>query len=88
MGFSRLRVLCPLSAAKDPIKSMIDYIALSIGHGLLAFACWHLFMRPGVDVDPLIGSIKDAEKANRNATSLAGRNARRQAQSDGAEASL
>lgn len=56
---------------------MIDYIALSIGHGLMAFAMWHLFMREGVDVDPLIGGIKSAEKAIRKSTSAAGRNAQR-----------
>lgn len=61
---------------------MIDYIALSIGHGLLAYAFWHLFMRAGVDVDPLIGEIRDAEKANRKAISFAGRNARRHADAD------
>ncbi|MBV7258758.1 hypothetical protein [Erythrobacter crassostreae] len=61
---------------------MIDYIALSIGHGLLAFAFWHMFMRAGVDVDPLIAEIQDAEKANRQNTSIAGRNAQRRSQAD------
>lgn len=60
---------------------MIDYIALSIGHGLLAIAFWHLFMRDGVDVDPLIDELHQAEKANRKATSIAGRAARRRAES-------
>jgi len=58
---------------------MIDYIALSLGHGLMAYALWHLFMRPGVDVDPLIGGIQDAEKANRKLKSVASRNAARRA---------
>ncbi|TRD11215.1 hypothetical protein FGU71_04675 [Erythrobacter insulae] len=66
---------------------MIDYIALSVGHGLLAFAFWHLFMRSGVDVDPLIGDIRDAEKANRQATSIAGRNAQRRTKTEGAKQS-
>ena len=61
---------------------MIDYIALSLGHGLMAYAFWHLFMRPGVDVDPLIGGIKDAEKTNRKLKSVAGRNAARRAAGD------
>lgn len=59
---------------------MIDYIALTIGHGLLAFAFWHLFLRAGTDVDPLIDEIRSAEKANRDVTSAAGRNAQRRAQ--------
>lgn len=58
---------------------MIDYIALTIGHGLMAFAFWHLFMRADVDVDPLLDEIRSAEKANRQLTSAAGRNAVRRA---------
>ena len=61
---------------------MIDYIALSIGHGLLALAFWHLFMRRSVDVDPLIEEIREAEAANRKLTSTAGRNAARREGSD------
>lgn len=56
---------------------MIDYIALTIGHGLLAYAFWHLFMRDGVDSDPLIEAIKTEEKANRKTTSATGRAAAR-----------
>ena len=56
---------------------MIDYIALTIGHGLLAYAIWHLCMRDGVDADPLIEEFKSADKANREASSAAGRAAAR-----------
>ncbi len=73
---------CLLCTRKDRAGRMIDYIALSIGHGLLAYAFWHLFMRAGVDVDPLISEIRDAEKANRKASSASGRNAKRRAHVD------
>ncbi len=56
---------------------MIDYFALALGHGLLAIALLRLVMRDGLDKDPLIGSIKDETQANRQATSVAGRNATR-----------
>ena len=54
---------------------MIDYIALSLGHGLLAIALWRLFMRDAVDADPLIESIRAEEQANRKAIREAGRTA-------------
>jgi hypothetical protein len=56
---------------------MIDYIALSIGHGLLAYAFWCLFMRERVDVDPLLDEIQSTERANRKANSAAARAAAR-----------
>jgi hypothetical protein len=58
---------------------MIDYFALALGHGLLAFALVHLFFGEEVDHDPLIGAIKDQTNQNRMTASAAGRNARRRA---------
>lgn len=37
---------------------MIDYLALSIGHGLLALAFLRLVLREGLNLDPLLGSFK------------------------------
>jgi len=65
---------------------MIDYFALALGHGLLAIALLRLVMREGLDEDPLIGSINDEAKANRKATSTAGRNAARRERDDGEDA--
>ena len=59
---------------------MIDYIALSLGHGLIAYALWRLFMRADVDFDPLIGGIQDEMRQNRMQASAAGRNAKRRAE--------
>lgn len=59
---------------------MIDYISLAIGHGLLAFALFKLVMREDLDVDPAIQLLKDKAEAEREAASVAGRNARRRAQ--------
>ena len=56
---------------------MIDYIALSLGHGLIAYALWCLFMRREVDFDPLIGGIQEEMRQNRMEASAAGRNAKR-----------
>ncbi len=56
---------------------MIDYIALALGHGLLAIALLRLVMRPGLDEDPLIEAIKTETEGNRKTTSAAGRNAAR-----------
>jgi hypothetical protein len=58
---------------------MIDYFALALGHGLLAFALVHLFFRAEVDHDPLINSIKEKVRAHRMTASTAGRNAQRRA---------
>ncbi|BDI59963.1 hypothetical protein [Qipengyuania nanhaisediminis] len=43
---------------------MIDYLSLSIGHALLAFALIRLVMRDDLDSDPVIGA---SEKARREA---------------------
>lgn len=56
---------------------MIDYISLAIGHGLLAFALLRLVMREDVDIDPAIAALKERAKAESEAASIAGRNARR-----------
>ena len=56
---------------------MIDYLSLAIGHGLLAFALFRLVMREDVDVDPAIEALKARAEAEREASSVAGRNARR-----------
>ncbi len=61
---------------------MIDYFALALGHGLLAIALLRLVMKPGLDEDPLIGSIKDETQANRKVSSAAGRNAARRDRDD------
>jgi hypothetical protein len=65
---------------------MIDYIALAIGHGLLAFALIHLFLREEVDVDPLIDGIKAQMRHNRMQSSSTGRSARRRAATDSQQA--
>lgn len=62
---------------------MIDYLSLAIGHGLLAFALFRLVMREDVDVDPAIEALKARADAEREASSVAGRNARRRAETGG-----
>ena len=64
---------------------MIDYISLAIGHGLLAFALFKLVMREDLDVDPAIQSLKDKADAEREASSVAGRNARRRQQAESSD---
>lgn len=59
---------------------MIDYFALVLGHGLLAFAVWRLVMRADVDEDPLLQQIKGQDADNRRHSSAAGRNERRRAE--------
>ncbi|MGB3471766.1 MAG: hypothetical protein WBA51_13170 [Erythrobacter sp.] len=60
---------------------MIDYIALSIGHGLIAIALLRLVTRDRLDVDPLLGSFSESESSSRKA-----RGARSKGkQQDGAE---
>ncbi len=56
---------------------MIDYIALSIGHGLIAIALLRLVMRDGLDVDPLLVTFRDKERDRRKAGSHTGRAAKR-----------
>lgn len=58
---------------------MIDYFALALGHGLMVIALLHLFMRDGLDADPLIEGIKAEEAARRKSASSAGRNQARRA---------
>ena len=42
---------------------MIDYLALTIGHALLAIALLRLFPRDGLDVDPVLERFaKDARE--------------------------
>ncbi|MDJ0978304.1 MAG: hypothetical protein QNI87_07190 [Erythrobacter sp.] len=45
-------------ASQRQRASMIDYIALSIGHGLLALAFLRLAARGQVDVDPLLEKLR------------------------------
>ncbi|GMN03428.1 hypothetical protein [Erythrobacter sp. MTPC3] len=52
---------------------MIDYLALTIGHALMAFAFWQLFGRERVDTDPLIEGIKEANTKTRKQLRGAGR---------------
>ncbi len=66
---------------------MIDYIALSIGHGLIAIALLRLVMRDGLDVDPLLESFREKERERRKARSNAGRAARRRSKPEAGDAS-
>lgn len=65
---------------------MIDYLALAIGHGLMAIALLRLVLREDCDADPLIEGLKADIAADRMATSTAGRNAARRARSEHADA--
>ncbi len=60
---------------------MIDYFALALGHGLLALAMLRLVMREALDVDPRLKELADKAEAEREAASVASRNARRRKQS-------
>jgi hypothetical protein len=59
---------------------MIDYFALALGHGLMAFALLRLVLRGDVDADPLLARLKADTAANRMASSASGRNAARREQ--------
>ena len=61
---------------------MIDYLALALGHGLLAIAFLRLMMSDGLDEDPLIGGLKSETEGNRRDASGTGRNAARRANAD------
>ena len=63
---------------------MIDYLSLAIGHGLLALALLRLVMREDLDVDPKIKELVETADAERQASSVSGRNARRREQADAA----
>ena len=56
---------------------MIDYISLALGHALLAVAFLRLVMREELDVDPELEAHKQKLIAEREAGTVAGRNARR-----------
>jgi hypothetical protein len=58
---------------------MIDYLALAIGHGLLAIALLRLVIRSGLDEDPLIAAIRKEGEDERKAKSSTGRSAARRA---------
>lgn len=60
---------------------MIDYIALSIGHALIAIALVRLFLWSAVDTDPMIGAMRDQLRHKRIEASSAGRHAKRRARS-------
>jgi hypothetical protein len=62
---------------------MIDAFALALGHGLLAVALMRLVLRPGLDVDPLLGEITSETEGNRKAASALGRNEARRARGHG-----
>jgi len=66
---------------------MIDTIALAIGHGLLAIALLRLVMREQLDVDPELEAHAERRRAEREATGISGRNARRNALRQKAEVS-
>jgi hypothetical protein len=65
---------------------MIDYFALSLGHGLMAIALLRLVLRDDLDVDPLLGQLKADTAANRMAKNTAGGNAARPARGHDADA--
>lgn len=65
---------------------MIDTIALAIGHGLLAIALLRLVMREQLDVDPELEAHAEKRRAEREAAGMSGRNARRNALRQKAEA--
>ena len=46
---------------------MIDYLALAIGHGLLAIGFLRLVMRDGRNIDPLLSGCKQPETQRRKA---------------------
>lgn len=58
---------------------MIDYLALALGHGLLAIALLRLAARGGLESDPLIAALEAETEGNRKAASATGRNAARRA---------
>jgi hypothetical protein len=62
---------------------MIDYFALALGHGLMAFALLRLVLRKGLDEDPLIGELGEKANARRKAASASGRSAARRLRSAG-----
>lgn len=55
---------------------MIDYIALALGHGLMAIALLRLVLRADCDADPLLGQIKADTEANRKAAKRRARDQR------------
>ncbi|ASJ91032.1 hypothetical protein [Porphyrobacter sp. CACIAM 03H1] len=61
---------------------MIDYLALALGHGLLAIALLRLVLRADLDADPLIGEIAETTTSNRKAASTSGRNAARRGRAE------
>ena len=69
----------PANPPESSADLMIDYLALTIGHALIALTMVRLFMRADVDVDPLIGGLQDQMRANQKNASAAGRNAKRRA---------
>lgn len=46
---------------------MIDYLALAIGHGLLAIGFLRLVMREGLNTDPLLDGFKQRDTERRKA---------------------
>jgi len=42
---------------------MIDYFALALGHGLLAYAFLRLVQRDELDVDPILEQAKQLKRA-------------------------
>ena len=66
---------------------MIDYIALGLGHGLIAIALVRMFLRSEVDYDPLIEGLRETMRRTRMESSTAGRNAKRREDAKAATAS-
>ena len=63
----KAQVKAVLAGFKPTAARMIDYLALSIGHGLLAIGFLRLVMREGLNVDPLLERFRQTEKARRKA---------------------
>ena len=61
---------------------MIDYISLTLGHALLAIALLRLVMREDLDVDPELERHAQKLRDEREAATVAGRNARRRHHGD------
>ncbi|MEO1731132.1 MAG: hypothetical protein AAFR64_10370 [Pseudomonadota bacterium] len=72
-----------VSESFETYATMIDYIALSIGHGLLGIAVLRLVMRDGLDVDPLLDSFKQKDRERRKQRNNAGRAAHRRREGRG-----
>ncbi|MDY7097003.1 MAG: hypothetical protein SXU28_02575 [Pseudomonadota bacterium] len=56
---------------------MIDYIALTLGHGLLIYGFFRLFMNDELDFDPLVDGLKQTARKRKRERIDAARASRR-----------